>query len=221
MADLSHVAVVFDLDGTLIDSAPDIHAASNRIMAELGHPPLSLPEVQAYVGKGLPNLVARLLEHHGQAPDGPLLAPTIARFETEYLTAHSLTHPYPGVIAALDALQAKGAALGLCTNKPIAPTRAVLDHLNLTPRFAAILGGDSLPIRKPDPEHLHATARLINRPRLIYVGDSEVDAECARAAQVPFLLFTKGYRKAPLDQIPHDIAFDDWAEMPSLLHRLL
>lgn len=219
-ADLAHVAVIFDLDGTLIDSVPDIHATANRVMGTMGFAPLALNQVQRFVGKGLPNLVARLLEHHGQAPDGPLYAPAYAAFEADYLHAHDLTTLYPGAVAALDALRAMGAALGLCTNKPLAPARAVMDRLGLTPRFGVILGGDSLPVRKPDPEHLWATARALNRPHVIFVGDSEVDADTAAAANLPFLLFTKGYRKSPVNQIPHSLAFDDWAALAALVRRL-
>jgi phosphoglycolate phosphatase len=161
--DLAHLSVIFDLDGTLIDSVPDIHATANRVMAELGFAPLARAEVQAFVGKGLPNLVARLLERHGQDPSGALHAPTMTRFEAEYLTAHSLTTLYPGVLAALSQLAARGAALGVCTNKPLAPACAVMDHLGLTPFFPTILGGDSLAVRKPHPDHLHATARALGR----------------------------------------------------------
>jgi phosphoglycolate phosphatase len=213
VADLSSVAVIFDLDGTLVDSAPDIHATANRVMARLGFGALPFDTVQSFVGKGLPNLVARLLETHGAAPEGPLLAPTIAQFETEYLTAHDLTTVYPGVLSALGALQSRGAALGLCTNKPIAPTMALLNHLHLTPFFAAILGGNSLPVRKPNPEHLLATARKLSRPKVIFVGDSEVDAETATAADVPFLLFTEGYRRSPVSQIAHSAAFAQYDQL--------
>lgn len=220
MADLSHLAVIFDLDGTLIDSAPDIHATANRVMGEMGFAALSLAQVQAYVGKGLPHLVARLLEHHGAEPSGPLLAPAIARFEAEYLTSHSQTRCYPGVEQALDTLTAQGAALGLCTNKPMAPTLAILNHLGLTRHFAAILGGDSLATRKPHPEPLQATARALGRKAVIFVGDSEVDAETAAAAALPFLLYTEGYRKSPLAELPHDAAFADWADLPHLVSSL-
>lgn len=221
MTDLSQVAVIFDLDGTLVDSAPDIHATANRVMTELGFGTLSFDTVQGFVGKGLPNLVARLLETHGAAPEGPLLAPTIARFETEYLTAHGLTTLYPGVLSALGALQSRGAALGLCTNKPMAPTMALLNHLHLKPFFAAILGGDSLPVRKPNPEHLFATARMLSRPKAIFVGDSEVDAETATAAALPFLLFTEGYRKSPANQIAHSAAFARYDQLGELVTALV
>lgn len=220
MADLSQTSVIFDLDGTLIDSAPDIHATANRVMAEWGYPALTRAQVQAYVGKGMPHLVASLLSHHGADPKGPRSAPTLARFQTEYLTAHSLTTVYPGARGALETLQSMGALLGLCTNKPIAPTHAVLDHLKLTPLFHTILGGDSLPIRKPDPEHLLATARAMNRPKVIFVGDSEVDADTAQATKIPFLLYTEGYRKSPAAQIPHHAAFDDWTTLPALIASL-
>ena len=224
MADLSHVAVIFDLDGTLIDSAPDIHATANRVMADEGFAPLSRPQVQAYVGKGLPHLVASLLSHHGAQAEGALLARCIARFESEYLTAHSLTTLYAGAMAALSTLQAQGAALGLCTNKPLAPTHAILTHFGLTPLFSAVFGGDSLPTRKPDPQLLHATAQALNRRRTIFVGDSEVDAETAQAANqtadMPFLLYTEGYRKSPVDLIPHRASFSDWSTLPGLVHSL-
>ena len=215
--DLAHLSVIFDLDGTLIDSVPDIHATANRVMAELGFAPLARAEVQAFVGKGLPNLVARLLERHGQDPSGTLHAPTMTRFEAEYLTAHSLTTLYPGVLAALSQLAARGAALGVCTNKPLAPARAVMDHLGLTPFFPTILGGDSLAVRKPHPDHLHATARALGRRQSVFVGDSEVDADTARAAGSAFLLYTEGYRKSSVDQIAHSAAFADWADLPGLV----
>lgn len=220
MADLSKVAVIFDLDGTLIDSAPDIHATANRVMGEMGFPALSLPQVQSFVGKGLPHLVGKLLEHHGQPSSGPLVAQAIARFEAEYLTAHSLTTLYSGVVTALQALQDQGAALGICTNKPLAPAQAVLRQLGLTPFFTTVIGGDSLPVRKPHPAPLHATAHALDRARPIFVGDSEVDAETATTADMPFLLFTEGYRKSPIDQLAHHAAFSDWATLPDLVAAL-
>lgn len=220
MADLSHLSVIFDLDGTLIDSMPDIHSTANRVFGAMGFARLTLPEVQAHVGKGLPNLVARLLEHHNQTAAGLLLATTIARFEAGYTSAHDLTMLYPGVCQALTTLAASGAALGLCTNKPLAPTKAILHSLGLTPHFAAILGGDSLATRKPDPEHLFATARLMGRKKVVFVGDSEVDAETAKAANLPFLLFTEGYRKSPVHMIAHKAAFSDWATLPHLVENL-
>ncbi len=220
MADLSQTSVIFDLDGTLIDSAAQIHATTNRVLHRHGLGATDRAMVQSFVGNGLPKLVERLLHHHQVNTDTAFLATIIADFEIDYTTSHELTHLYPGARAALEALQNMGAALGLCTNKPIAPTLAVLHHLNLTPLFHTILGGDSLPIRKPDPEHLRATARAMNRPKVIFVGDSEVDADTAQAANIRFLLYTEGYRKSPVAQIPHHAAFDDWSTLPDLIASL-
>jgi len=211
--------VIFDLDGTLIDSAPDIHAASNRVLAKDGLPPLSFDQVRSFIGKGVPHLVARLLDASGEAADGPRHAAMVARFTAGYEDAVGLTRPYPGVLDALDALA--GRRLGICTNKPLAPTLAVLRHLGMEARFAAILGGDSLPVRKPDPAPLLATRERLGGGPVVYVGDSEVDAQTAAAAGLPFALYTRGYRHTPVADLPHDAAFDDFAELPGIVARLL
>ncbi|QYK40702.1 MAG: phosphoglycolate phosphatase [Paracoccaceae bacterium] len=214
------ISVIFDLDGTLIDSAPDIHAASNRVLAEQGFPPLTLPQVRSFIGKGVPHLVERLLDASGDDPAGPRFAAMVASFTAGYEDAVGLTRPYPGVVAALDRLAATGCALGICTNKPHAPTLAVLRHLDLLDRFGVVIGGDSLPRRKPDPAPLRAAAQALGRDRVIYVGDSEVDAETAANAAMPFLIYTEGYRQAPLAALPHDAAFADWGALPALVERL-
>ncbi len=217
MADLAPRAVIFDLDGTLIDSAAQIHATTNRVLAGIGLGPTDRATVQSFVGNGLPTLVDRLLAHHATALPPQTRADLIATFEADYSATHDLTVLYPGVRKTLEALRAQGTALGICTNKPIKPTRAILDHLALTSLFGAIFGGDSLPKRKPDPAPLLATAEALRHPNAVFVGDSEVDAETARAAGLPFLLFTEGYRKSPVAAIPHSAAFADWSALPDLL----
>ncbi|MBF9030289.1 phosphoglycolate phosphatase [Rhodobacterales bacterium HKCCE3408] len=211
--------IAFDLDGTLIDSLPDIMEIANALLAEEGRPPLSRPEAMSFVGNGAPAFIERMRAARELPDTGQerLLATYLARYDG----AVDLTRPYPHVEDAIDALAAAGHSLGLCTNKPLSPTRAVLAHLNLDRRFPVILAGDSLPERKPDPAPLHATLdRLGTGPRL-YVGDSEVDAETAQRAGIPFLLFTGGYRKTPVDRIPHAAAFDDWSALPDLVTRQL
>ncbi len=217
MADLGQLAVIFDLDGTLIDSAAQIHATTNKLLAGIGLGPTDRATVQSFVGNGLPALVDRLLAHHAAALSPQARADLIAAFEAGYSANPALATLYPGVRAALAQIKAQGATLGICTNKPITPTRAILDHLALTPLFRVILGGDSLPSRKPDPAPLLATAQALQRPTAVFVGDSEVDAETARAAGLPFLLFTEGYRKSPLAAIPHTAAFADWSKLPEML----
>jgi phosphoglycolate phosphatase len=124
------------------------------------------------------------------------------------------------VPAALTALAAAGHRMAICTNKPYGPTLAVLRHLGLFGHFAAVIGGDSLPQRKPDPAPLHETVRLLGGGPVLFVGDSEVDAETAINAGIPFLLYTEGYRKAPVADLPHAAAFDDFAALSALVAGL-
>jgi phosphoglycolate phosphatase len=210
--------IVFDLDGTLIDSAPDIQGIANRLLTARGLDPIDLQTTRRFIGHGAAAFVAQLREARGIAAreQSRLLNDFIA----DYDTAVTLTHPYPGVEAALERL-AGDHRLGICTNKPHAPCLAVLTHLRLDRFFGAVLGGDSLPRRKPDPLPLRTTfERLGTGPRL-YVGDSEIDAETARAAGVPFLLFTRGYRKTPIERLPHAAAFDDFAALPEIVDDVL
>jgi phosphoglycolate phosphatase len=211
--------VVFDLDGTLVDSNPTLTATVNLLLAGLGRPPIDAATCAGFVGKGVAVLVRRCLEHTGGVPgDDP--APHVARFRALYAadpvtgTAH-----YPGVPGALAALARAGHGLGVCTQKPDAPALAILKALGLMPPVTAFTGGDSLEVLKPDPRMLAHTAGQLAPGRLIYVGDSETDAETARRAGVPFLLHTEGYRRAPPEALPHAAAFGDFAELPALVER--
>lgn len=215
------LSLIFDLDGTLIDSLPDIHAAMNRVLVARGSAPLSRAQVQGFVGKGAPNLVARCVEAGGDAPDGPVYAEVLAAFLREYEDATGLTTLYPGVAPALEALSRAGYALGLCTNKPLAPTMAILRHLDLARFFPVVIGGDSLPQKKPDPAPLFETQRRMGRADMIFIGDSEVDAATAQAAGVPFLLYTEGYRKGPVDTLPHSASFADFKDLPGLIAQII
>ncbi|WP_095587635.1 phosphoglycolate phosphatase [Actibacterium ureilyticum] len=211
--------IVFDLDGTLIHSAPDIHAACARMLEEEGIAPLDEATITSFVGNGLPHLVKLVIE---ATPLDMADHPTLSQRVLDHYNAVSgeLTRPYAGVLAALDALAAQGHRLGVCTNKPEAPARDILRLMGLN-RFACVIGGDSLPQRKPDPAPLlQAFQELGDGPNL-YVGDSEVDAETAHRAGVPFLLFTEGYRKTPVADLPHHASFDDFAALPALVARAL
>ncbi|EEE38147.1 phosphoglycolate phosphatase, bacterial [Rhodobacteraceae bacterium KLH11] len=213
--------VVFDLDGTLVDSLADLAGAVSRMLADQGLPALPNETIRRFVGNGLPKLVERVMIHCGLPLDRhqELTQLTLAYYNA---SACDQTTAYPGVFEALDALRAMGCVLGICTNKPEAPARHVLSELKLLPYFDAVFGGDTLDVRKPDPAHLKASfdALPTTGPH-IFVGDSEVDAETAQRAQVPFLLFSQGYRKSRVADIPHTISYDDSARLPALVRRIL
>lgn len=212
--------VVFDLDGTLVDSAPDIQKAANRMLADEGLDPLDLPTIISFVGNGLPKLVERVMTRTGLDParHAELTALTSAHYNA---SPSALTLPYDGVPEALTALQKAGHSLALCTNKPQEPARAILKNLKLAHFFECVVGGDTLPVKKPDPAPLLHVLEQLGGGTALYVGDSEVDAETAVRAKVPFTLFTKGYRKGPVDQIQHQHSFDAFAKLPDLVNQAL
>ncbi|WP_170468713.1 phosphoglycolate phosphatase [Ruegeria arenilitoris] len=209
--------IMFDLDGTLIDSLPDIAAAANRMLQDVDTAPLSQDTIKQFVGKGLPNLVARVLEHCDLPMErhAELSQLTLAHYNA---ASSDKTVPYPGVHQALTQLREMGCVLGICTNKPEGPARHVLEALDLAHLFDTVFGGDTLTVRKPDPKLLFASFDAVSSagPRL-FVGDSEVDAETAEKAKVPFLLFSEGYRKTPLAEIPHTHSYSDTHELPALV----
>lgn len=210
--------IVFDLDGTLIDSAPDIHGIANKVLQARGDAPITIEDTRRFIGNG-----ASVFVDHMRAArdiDASEHGAMLEMFMAEYEDAVHLTVPYDGVIEVLEGFLAEGHSLGVCTNKPIAPTRRVLDHLNLSPYFSAVFGGDSLPVRKPDPAPLRAAFDALPHGPEIYVGDSDVDAQTGQALGVPFLLFTQGYRRSPVEALPHTGAFDHWAQVPDLVSQL-
>ena len=209
-------AVIFDLDGTLVDSAPDIHAAVNRMLGNEGQEPLDLATVTSFIGNGLPKLVERVIRHQGMdmADHARLTADLLAIYET---ASADLTSPFPGMIDALNVLQEAGYAMAVCTNKPHGPAVHLLCQMGLDGFFNVVIGGDSLPTRKPDPLMLLETARALGATAFLYVGDSEIDADTAENAAAEFALFTKGYRKLSVAQIPHLYAFGDFAQLPAIV----
>jgi phosphoglycolate phosphatase len=220
---MSRPAVIFDLDGTLIDSAPDLTAALNRVLADHGRGPLTLAQVQRMVGEGMPILVERAFAEVGLAVSDADLAAETARYRALY-EANSTVHtrPYPGAVDALEMLRAAGTALGLCTNKPQGAALAVLDGLGLAAYFDGVLGGDVVAHRKPDGRHLLEVIEVIGAVRegTVYVGDSETDLAAARDAGVPAILVDFGYSKAPVAELGADAVISEFAELAGALARL-
>ncbi|MDI3337317.1 phosphoglycolate phosphatase [Defluviimonas aestuarii] len=211
-------SLIFDLDGTLIDSVPDLMAAVNRMLVAEGRQTMVRAEVQSYVGDGAPALVRRVMaarslspERHAELTDG-LVSDYTAR-------SSELTRVYPDVANALAALRQRGHPLGICTNKPGAATKAVLKALGLDGYFDAVIAGDSLPEKKPHPAPLQAVASALGSSA-IYIGDSEVDARTAEAADLPFLLYSEGYLRVPLEEIRVTHVFRNFAELPDIVARM-
>ncbi len=213
--------VVFDLDGTLVDSIPTMAGAGNRMLAEFGREPVSLEECAGFVGNGVAKLVERLLLHRGGLPaEG--LEPAITRFRAIYgADPVTGTEPYPGVAEALARLAEDGHGLAVCTQKPNAPALAILRGLGMMPPITGFTGGDSLDVLKPDPRMFRHAADQLSPGAELLVGDSLTDAKTARAAGALFLLHTRGYRTQPVAEVPHDAAFDDFAELPELVARMI
>ena len=216
-------AIVFDLDGTLIDSVPDLHAAGNMLLAEQGLAPINRATARSFVGDGARVYIKRFLNARGQTPDAAALTAATERFIALYEDhASDQTTPYPDVPETLASLKASGFRLGICTNKPERATYKVLALLGLDHLFDAVVGGDTLPVRKPDPAHpAAALKRLGATPEIAcMVGDNEHDAHSARGAGMPFILMRYGYARTPPDQIAAAVRLDHFRDLPKAIAAL-
>jgi phosphoglycolate phosphatase len=187
--------MVFDLDGTLVDSVPDLAAALNRLLASRNLAPFGRPEVAGFVGDGARVLLERAFAARGTTPD----AKALADFLDDYgANAAVETEPYPGVRETLDRFAAAGWRMAVCTNKPEAPARTLLDALDLSRYFAALGGGDSFPVRKPDPGHLLATIQAAGATpaQAIMAGDHHNDVLSAAGLGMPSIFAAWGYGPA-------------------------
>jgi phosphoglycolate phosphatase len=211
-------AVVFDLDGTLIHSAPDIHLAAAKALEDFKLEPLDLKTITSFIGNGLPVLSDRVMKARGigEGQRAEFHACIAGHYDA---VNGQMTRLYPGVADALKTLAGRGHPLGLCTNKPEGPTRDILKAVGLGETFASLICGDSLSVKKPDPDPLVACFAELGGEG-VYVGDSEIDAETAVRAGVPFALFTEGYRKSPAASLPHAVAFSDFSRLPGIVAEM-
>lgn len=212
--------IIFDLDGTLIHSAPDIHAAINLALISIGRTPLDLPTVISFIGNGVEKLVERSLTKTGDlTPD--LQAKTLSLFLEHYeRDMTTLTRPFPGVVPVLERLKMAGIRLGICTNKPTQPAQDICDQLGLSAYFDVISGAAPDMPKKPDPQPLLRCISDLGgtTKTTLYVGDSVVDYETAGNAGVKFLLFSGGYLNAALPKLSTNDQFDDWAASGIVSH---
>jgi len=194
--------ILFDLDGTLIDTAPELAHAVNTLLQRIGRPPVPLAQVRAWIGRGARELLRQALQHH---EPGGVAAPAVdaawPAFEQDCIDACG-THstPYAGVVTTLDTLHAQGRHLALVTNKEGALTRRLLMRHQLTHCFDLIVAGDTLPVRKPDAAVLaHALETFgVDAADALFIGDSAIDVQAARNAGVPVWAVSYGYDRAGL-----------------------
>lgn len=220
MGDFPFDTVVFDLDGTLADTAPDLAAALNAALRALGRPIVPAESVRHLVGHGARALLRRGLATSGEA-DEALVERGLSAF-LDYYAAHICdgTSIYPGLELALDELARRGVALAVCTNKPERLTRALIGALGWQDRFSAIIAGDTLAVRKPDPAPLREAIARAGGGRAVLIGDSIVDADTARAAGLPFVAVSFGFSDRPAALLGADAVIDDYGELIVTLERL-
>lgn len=211
--------IIFDLDGTLVDSVPDLAGSLDTLMEEKGLAPIGVDLARKLIGHGIPNLVRRALAERGVAWEEHQGMADVKRFTEIYSGRVSrLTRPYPDVESVLAKLQEQGWRMGVCTNKLERLARAIIDNLGFQRFFATVAGPDTFKVAKPDPRHLLETARAVGGVMpLIFVGDSEVDIATGKAAGVPIIALTYGYTKAPLDELGATRLIDGFAELPDAL----
>lgn len=215
--------VLFDLDGTLLDTIEDLAEGANRMLAEIGRPVRSLAEIHSFVGKGIPNLVRRCLTEGSSASEEEIEV-AVAVFRRHYAVVNGQsTRIYPGVEESLAFLAGQGLRLACVTNKAAAFAEPLLERMGLARWFDAVVSGDTLAVKKPDPAVIHHACGLLGIPAeaALVVGDSENDALAARRAGASVLLVTYGYSEGrPVDTIECDGLLSDIREaLPRIQRR--
>ncbi|MET0640694.1 MAG: HAD family hydrolase [Hyphomicrobium sp.] len=215
--------IVFDLDGTLIDTAPDLAEATNHVLSTLGLERIHELEIRPFVGHGALAMIEGAVKAHGRKLSERELHDLFEVFIV-YYSAHLADYsvPYPHLIAALDGLKAEGATLAVCTNKMEAQALGVLRALKLDGYFSALTGRDSLGHYKPDPRHLTGTIALAGGrvDKSIMVGDSETDIKTAKAAHVPVVAVSFGYSVDPVASFGPNAIIDDYRDLRSAIGKL-
>ncbi|MET0315136.1 MAG: phosphoglycolate phosphatase [Hansschlegelia sp.] len=223
MSERAPVTIVFDLDGTLVESAPDLLDALTATLLEEGVEPIPYDQARGLIGAGARALVQRGLDAADREVTKERLD-ALHAFFLEHYSAHiaDKTRPYVGCEDALDRLAASGAKLAVCTNKIESLARQLLDALNLTSRFDAIVGGDTFGVSKPDPAPLlGAIERAGGDPlRAVMVGDSSTDVDAAKNAGVPVIVATFGYTETPARDLGGDRLMDHFDELEKLVGEL-
>jgi phosphoglycolate phosphatase len=216
--------VIFDLDGTLVDTALDLHATLNHVLTRHGRAQVLIDEVRRMVGDGARALVHRGFSATGGLPDDGLFEQAVADFFT-YYTDHvaDRSKPFPGVVEQLVALSEQGFALGVCTNKAQGFSDKLLSEIDLAKYFSAVVGGDALTVKKPDGRHILGTLEKMgaSTERAIMIGDSANDVNSARNAGVPVVVVSFGYTQIPAADLGADALIDHFDQLPEAINQVL
>lgn len=218
-----HLTVVFDLDGTLVDTAPDLVGAAHHVMVQLGLPPTPADQLRPWISYGAQRMIEEAMRPHGLDPADHGGAELLEAFLAHYIANIAAeSRPFPHVISALTELRAAGIKLGVCTNKRTDLAHALLDALEMTAMFDAIAGRGTFPVHKPDPAHLTGTIEMAggSLTRAIMVGDSDVDVATARAANVPVIAVTFGYSQLLIAETKPDMLIESYAAFVEDVARL-
>jgi len=216
-------AVVFDLDGTLLDSAPDLAAALNLILEMQGLSALDVDKVGYMIGAGVPKLIERGFREHGVNLDAENLDADLLDAFLSYYDAHAadLSKVFPGTYGLIEMLCNRSVRIGLCTNKPTEATRAILSSFDIEDCFDSVVGGTSGFPKKPDPAGLKACLKElgVEASQTLYIGDSATDVKTARNAGLPVVVMSYGYEKIPARELGADLVFDNFMELQTVLEK--
>jgi len=215
--------VLFDLDGTLVDSARDLASAVNHALGVIGRDPVSETATRGMIGGGTDMMLSRALEATGgQVDEATYGKLSQALLDFYWANIANNTVPYPGCLGALDLLAERGCKLAVVTNKAEKPARQLLDALDMTDRFAAIYGGDTLGREraKPKPDMLHAAIDDCGGGRAVMIGDSTYDVRAGKAAGLPVVACRYGYHDVPVENLGGDVLLDHFDELVSVLEDL-
>ncbi len=221
---LNDATLVFDLDGTLVDTAPDLIRTLNHVLAEAGFPSVPLDSFRPLISRGARALIVEGLALFEEKRSEEQLDELFEQFLDHYADNIAVeSAPYPNLVTMLDAALNAGARLGVCTNKREGLSRTLLRELGLYDRFKVILGRDTLDVYKPDPRHLTETILRAGGQvdRAVMIGDNATDVNTAKAAGIPVIAVTFGYSEHPIDTLGADAVIDDYAKLMPLLPEIL
>lgn len=221
---MTRPTILFDLDGTLVDTHPDLIGTLSWLLESEGLHPLDLDEAKTLIGHGMRPMIEKALKLQGRGQAADEVEEVFGRYVVAYEQRIAReSRPFPGLVAALDRLAGEGMVLAVCTNKLERLARLLLEELGLAGRFAVIAGADTYTARKPDPTHILNTIRDAggDASRAIMVGDSEPDIRAAQAARVPVIAYSGGYTAIPLIDLKPDLIIDHYDALDAGIAGLL